>query len=655
MWRNMRFIGSKASLLDNIQKVIDENVKDNSEVFCDIFAGTNSVGYYFKPRYKIISNDLLYFSYSIAKGVIENNEKPTFKGLSKIGISDPLTYLSSDMFALTYGNGFISQNYAPSHNCSRMYFTLENANRIDFAREQLELWKKEKSITETEYYYLLAGLIEGVPYISNTTGTYGAYLKDWDKRAFKRFEFSFLNVVDNKKQNMCFNENANDLIRKIEGDILYIDPPYNERQYLPNYHLLETIARYDNPQITGVTGVRPYINEKSKYCSKSSVEETFKDLIENAKFKHIIVSYSGDGLLSKDKIIEILESYCDSKVKVYDIDYNRYKNKNESLKKDKHQEYLFYIENKKINKIQQPFEQKKEIIKPVLQKLSKNKNHIKSPLNYIGGKYKLLPQIEKFFPEQINTFVDLFAGGFNVGINIKAKKHVCNDINTYVIEMFKKFKDLDSSEILLKIYDNIDKFNLSKTNEEGYKQLREHFNKYHDIIDLYTLICYSFNYQLRFNNSHEYNNPFGRNRSCFSDSMKDNLILFADKLKTMNIDFKSEDFINISLDELTDNDFIYCDPPYLITTGSYNDGNRGFKDWNNKEDRQLLEYLDKANEKGIKFALSNVIEHNGIINNDLLEWSKKYKVFEINSNYSNCNYHKKDRLLKSREVLIVNY
>ena len=88
------------------------------------------------------------------------------------------------MFALTYGNGFVSNNYAPSENCTRMYFTLENANRIDFAREQIEFWKNQGAITESEYYYLLAGLIEGVPYVSNTTGTYGAYLKDWDKRRY---------------------------------------------------------------------------------------------------------------------------------------------------------------------------------------------------------------------------------------------------------------------------------------------------------------------------------------------------------------------------------------------------------------------------------------------------------------------------------------
>jgi len=502
---------------------------------------------------------------------------------------------------------------------------------------------------------LLAGLIEGVPYVSNTTGTYGAYLKQWDKRAFKKFEFSFLDMIDNKKHNQCFNEDANELIKHIEGDILYIDPPYNERQYLPNYHVLETIAKNDNPNVNGVTGVRPYMNEKSKYCSKNEVVKSFRDLIRNAKFKHIIVSYSGDGIMSKDTIINILEECCNNKAKVYDIDYARYKSKNESLKKDKHQEYLFYIENKKIGLNLKQNESKVQKSNIELNKITKSKNFIKSPLNYIGGKYKLLPQLINLFPKNINTFVDLFAGGFNVGVNVKANKYICNDINTYVINLFKKFREIDCEDILFKIYDNINKFQLSKTNELGYKELRNYFNKYHDLLDLYTLVCYSFNYQFRFNNNHKFNNPFGKNRSSFSDTMKDNLIRFSDKLKTMNIEFRTNDFIDINLDNLGNQDFIYCDPPYLITTGSYNDGNRGFKDWKNKQDSELLDYLDKANEKGIKFALSNVIEHNGIINNGLLEWSKKYKVYEINSDYSNCSYHKKDKTLKTREVLIVNY
>lgn len=650
--QKMRFIGSKVNLLENIKQVIEENIKDNSEIFCDIFAGTNSVGYYFKPRYKIISNDLLYFSYVIAKGFIENNSKPTFKGLWKLGINDPVTYLSSDLFAISYGKGYISKNYAPSQNCSRMYFTPENANRIDFAREQIDLWRQQGVLTENEYYYLLAGLLQGIPYVSNITGTYGAYLKDWDKRAFKKYEFNFLELIDNGKQNVCYNEDANELIKHIEGDILYIDPPYNERQYLQNYHVLETIAKNDKPTLSGVTGVRSCVNGKSKYCIKKEVQSTFNDLIANAKFKHIIVSYSNDGLLSKDKIIEILETNCKSKAKVYEINYNRYKSKKESLKDNIHKEYLFYINNKNIN---HDYKFLNTSIKIELNKITKKKDYIKSPLNYIGGKYKLLSQITKFFPDEINTFVDLFAGGFNVGINAKANKYICNDINTYVINLYKKFKEMEISEILNKIYFNIDKYQLSKTNAEGYRQLRLDFNKYRDLIDLYTLVCYSFNYQFRFNNQHDFNNPFGKNRSCFSNTMKDNLITFCAKIKTMDIKFENQDFINFKIDDLCSQDFIYCDPPYLITTGSYNDGNRGFKDWKNKDDINLINLLDKANAKGIKFALSNVIEHNGIVNQNLLDWSSKYKVYEIASDYSNSSYHKKNKFAKTREVLIVNY
>ena len=189
-----------------------------------------------------------------------------------------------------------------------------------------------------------------------------------------------------------------------------------------------------------------------------------------------------------------MEKYFESNVKVYNIDYSRYKSKNESLKKDKHQEYLFYVENKKIKLKTEQIQQTKKVINTDVNIPYISKKFIKSPLNYIGGKYKLLPQLIKLFPSNINTFIDLFAGGFNVGINVKANKYICNDINTYVINLFKKFQELDCDEILYKISDNINKFQLSKTNEHGYKELRSCFNKYKDLLDLYTLVCYSFNY-----------------------------------------------------------------------------------------------------------------------------------------------------------------
>ena len=134
-------------------------------------------------------------------------------------------------------------------------------------------------LSDNEYYYLLAGLIEAVPYISNIAGTYGAYLKHWDKRTNKKLELVRIKTIKNSMSNMCFNEDSNELIKKISGDILYIDPPYNSRQYATNYHLLETISRYDNPNIYGKTGLRPYQDLKSKYCLKREVVDTFSNLI----------------------------------------------------------------------------------------------------------------------------------------------------------------------------------------------------------------------------------------------------------------------------------------------------------------------------------------------------------------------------------------
>ena len=167
------------------------------------------------------------------------------------------------------------------------------------------------------------------------------------------------------------------------------------------------------------------------------------------------------------------------------------------------------------------------------------------------------------------------------------------------------------------------------------------------------LSCYSFNYQFRFNSNHEYNNPFGRNRSQFSESMRNSLIKFVTKLHTSDISFTTKDFVDFEIDDLNAGDFIYCDPPYLITTGSYNDGNRGFKDWGIDEEQQLYDFLDKANEKGIRFAFSNVLEHKGKTNNMLIEWSQKYKIIDINRDYSNSSYNTGRG--QSREVLIINY
>ena len=278
---------------------------------------------------------------------------------------------------------------------------------------------------------------------------------------------------------------------------------------------------------------------------------------------------------------------------------------------------------------------------------------LKSPLNYIGGKYKLLPQLIEFFPEKINTFVDLFSGGFNVGINVDCNKVICNDMNTFIIDLHKELYSKPIDETLNKITGRINEYGLSKENEEAFKKFRDYYNKTKEPIDLYTLSCYSFNYQFRFNNNKEYNIVTIDFLTTTSDNMKSNLILFTEKLKSMNVEFLSEPFDKVDLSKLNSEDFVYCDPPYLITTGSYNDGNRGFKDWKEEEEIQLYKVLDELNKRKVKFALSNVIEHKGKENILLKEWSKKYKTIYLTSDYSNSSYNTKRD--KSIEVLIINY
>lgn len=283
------------------------------------------------------------------------------------------------------------------------------------------------------------------------------------------------------------------------------------------------------------------------------------------------------------------------------------------------------------------------------------KPYIKSPLNYTGGKYKMLDNLFDLFPQNIDTFVDMFAGGFNVGINADANKIICNDHINYLIELYEYLKDTETKKIISDIKKRIKEFDLSLDNDTGYKRLRERYNKKKNIIDFFVLICYSFNHQIRFNNSHEFNTPFGKDRSCYNDSIEKNLIAFSNMLKNKKVEFSNTDFNNLNYDYLDENDFVYCDPPYLITNGSYNDGKRGFKDWTEKEEQELLDLLDDLDRHKVKFALSNVLYHKGLANELLINWSKKYKVNFIDKSYSNCSYHFKDRDTKTVEVLITNY
>lgn len=285
-------------------------------------------------------------------------------------------------------------------------------------------------------------------------------------------------------------------------------------------------------------------------------------------------------------------------------------------------------------------------------------NYIKSPMNYTGGKYKLLPQILPLFPTEINTFVDLFTGGGNIAVNVNANKIIANDFEPHIIGIYKTFQKYEIEELIKTIEVAIQAFGLTIENADNFNNFRAYYNKHIEDgysfimpIMLYVLICYSFNHQFRFNSKGEFNMPFGKNRSQWNNTMKKNLINFHKAITEKNIIFTNKDFNELKIDKLSSNDFVYCDPPYLITCATYNE-----KDgWNENCERKLLELLDKLNSQNVKFALSNVLFSKGKTNDILIEWSKKYNVHHLDYTYQNCNYHTKDKESKPDEVLITNY
>ena len=253
-------------------------------------------------------------------------------------------------------------------------------------------------------------------------------------------------------------------------------------------------------------------------------------------------------------------------------------------------------------------------------------------------------------------FYDVFGGGANVSLNVNSEFVLYNDIVPYISNMFTDLKGEDAEACLKKVRDLIDKYQLSKTNKEGFERIRADYNSGEKTWDMFfTLMCFSFNNQYRFNNKQQYNSSFGKHKSCFSNVTEKKFINFMEKLNNIDISFLNEDFRELDLSDANENDLVYFDPPYLISCGNYNDGKRGFKGWTKQDDKDLMELCDRLDEQGTRFAMSNVLEHKGLKNEELINWSKKYKVYHMNYNYNNCNYQENNNKHKTDEVLIVNY
>ena len=618
----MRYLGNKDSILTDIRKLFEEKELLNSNLtFFDAFCGTGAVANEFKSEFKkIIINDNLKWATIFAEGKIVSGEV-TFENLNV----DPFKFLNENK---TIAKGFIYMNYSPAGS-ERMYFTEKNAGRIDYFRQMIEQWRKEGGINETEYSYLLSCLIESVSKVSNTAGVYGAFLKHWDSRALKPIQFIRIddfNGCSNKIE--VYNSKIEAIISDVECDVLYLDPPYTQNQYGTQYHLLETLVLYDNPSISKITGSRSTTSMRSDWSKDYKSHILFDHVLANTKARYVAFSYNNDGFLSKDFIEASMKRY--GKVDTYickKLPYKKYKNW-KSKNNAEHFEYLFFIE-----------------LKP------KVDVRYQSPLNYTGNKSRIIDEIIDLIPEEPANVVDAFGGGFNVGINVSHRHVVYNDINFFVKELIESFKMNDTYQYLMYIKKMTKKFGLEKGNKDSYLAARNYYNSLpkdkRDPRLLFTLILYGFQQQIRFNNSHDFNNPVGVR--WFNDKVLEKMISFSRVIKEKNCTFYSKDYIELA-EILNTDTFVYLDPPYMLTTGSYNDGKRGFNGWDEKLESEMFNFLDMLSRNNIMFMLSYVIEHKGEKNHRLVEWihGRNYKVIELGDILGVSGSRR-------REVLIINY
>lgn len=336
----MRYYGCKTKLLDYIEDVVTTLPIKKGATFFDIFSGTTAVGQHFKRLgYTVYSNDFLEFAYSLARTNIETDSIPKFKKLELVG-GDVIDYLNR----LKGKVGFITKNYAPHGTNKRQYLSVENAKKVDAIREQIETWKNNKLLSETEYYYLLTSLINAISLVANVTGTYAAFLKSWDRRALKTMKMEHGEVFDNGKENKAFRADANDLVGMHKVDVLYLDPPYNARQFASNYFFLELIAEgwfKKIPEIYGSAGMRPYQDQKSDYSISRKASDALADLVSKAKAKYILLSYNDEGIIPIPELKKILGTR--GEVKEFTKEHKRYRAINQDGSRIITKEHLFLV------------------------------------------------------------------------------------------------------------------------------------------------------------------------------------------------------------------------------------------------------------------------------------------------------------------------
>jgi len=356
--RPLRFIGSKSQLLGFIRTTFEQHVPAKQQSVGDLFCGSAVVSRLFKEMgYRVIANDNLWFCSCLAASVLRVNREPLFAQASTLIpmttkqrrlFDNPYDLVIEYLNSLTGVAGFIFREYSPGGpNCGpaqRRYFTPSNAMRIDGIRKEIAHWENEGVINFEETCLLVACLLYAANRVANIAGTYGAFIKEWDPRSLKILHLKRLPIVKSELEHEVLCMDANKLVKQRSFDVLYLDPPYTWRHYGAYYHLLETIARGDEPQVGGKTGIRPWEENKSRYCNRTNAPEALRELIASANSNHIFLSYNSEGLINHDEIMEILS--LRGTTIYYETTYRRYRSSRLTETNKPLNERLYYVKTK---------------------------------------------------------------------------------------------------------------------------------------------------------------------------------------------------------------------------------------------------------------------------------------------------------------------
>lgn len=624
---NRKYLGSKYKLMPMLFEKMNQHIKKDYTTLLDLFGGTGSSTFFFQNKnFEVIINDFLVSNFIIYNAFFGSQEVCEKK------IKLVFEYIK---FELKPINNWFTKLY------KNKYFSNKDIEKIAAIREFI---KNENiySLNEREKDVILASLLFSSDRAANSMGHYDVYIK---REIMDKFEFKLVDFKSAKVAKGIYCEDANKLIKEIKSDILYLDPPYNSRQYSNLYHILETLVNWKEEDDYYGVALKSTKSTKSSDYSTSKAKESMLNLILNADTKMIAISYNNfdsnnsrsESKIKLDELILMLETR--GKVSVYEIPYKMYASNNKKSNVTEYNEVLLVCDVKN----------------GVL-----NDQLVKYPLNYMGGKFKYINNIISAFPKKINYFYDLFAGGANVAINVNADNIIINEIEKHQFDILNVFKNVQTFEIIKQIENIIFKYDLTYSakdrlskrlsdkdykdkNENKYLKLRSDYNSSKNIYMLMTLIIYSFNNSINFNLNDEFNIPIGKrdlNKNIFK-----NILLFSEKMKLKNITLLNKDYEAVEI-ILNQNTVIYLDPPYLVSFAHYN------KKWNDECESRLIIFI----EKNKNIYLSNSLKSGSKINSLLKEFIEKNKnniiFYETKVTYDNSWYHK---LEKGNEEIFIKY